>query len=90
MSVLESELEQKCCKIAKLEGWLALKVEKLRGYPDRLFISMSGRVVFVEFKRSDKCLPRKLQTHTHKMLRSRGIECYVVYNETTFLHILDL
>lgn len=50
--MLESGLERKCCNLVKKLGGLAYKWVSpgATGVPDRIFI-LTGRVIFVEFKR---------------------------------------
>jgi len=50
--MLEKQIEAKVVKWARANGFLALKLNGLgqRSWPDRMFISMSGAVVFIEFK----------------------------------------
>ena len=54
MKHTEQQLENDCCLFARSKGIAAVKLEKVKGLPDRLFIQEGGRCLFVEFKRPDK------------------------------------
>ena len=54
MNHTEQQLENACCLFARSKGIAAVKLEKVKGLPDRLFIQEGGRCLFVEFKRPDK------------------------------------
>ena len=54
MNHTEQQLENDCCLFARSKGIAAVKLEKVKGLPDRLFIQEGGRCLFVEFKRPDK------------------------------------
>ena len=50
--MLESAIEQKANGILKEEGWKCLKVKfSEKGWPDRLYIHLSGVIVWIEWKR---------------------------------------
>lgn len=53
--MLEKEIESKSMRHAKAHGWIAYKFTSpsKRSVPDRIFISPSGIVIFIEFKRKD-------------------------------------
>ena len=53
MKRTEIDLENDCCNFARSKGIAAVKLEKVKGLPDRLFIQEGGRCLFVEFKRPD-------------------------------------
>lgn len=53
--VLEKEIEFAANKILKAEGWLIEKVKFANaGYPDRIYIHISGVVCWIEWKRAEK------------------------------------
>lgn len=73
MSVLEKDIEGTVVKWAKENGFLALKVNFVEnGYPDRMFISPHGHVLFIEFKRPGQ-EPRPLQYYRLSELVNHGI-----------------
>lgn len=52
--MFESGIESAANKVLKEEGWLCLKVKFLEsGYPDRLYIHLTGLHVWVEYKRGE-------------------------------------
>lgn len=55
MQQKEKILENQCRELARLHGWLCLKLEKNghKGVPDDLFISPKNNFFFVEFKKDD-------------------------------------
>jgi hypothetical protein len=77
--MLEKEIEQKVVTYAKSKNFLAYKFTSPsnRSVPDRLFISPTGGLFFIEFKRKGK-IPTKLQESTFKMLTGRGISVEVI------------
>lgn len=89
MKMLERELEQKCCKYAKEQGWFTSKFVSPNnaGVPDRLFIK-DGRVVFVEFKREGEKL-RKLQAFMKSTMELHGADVRVCDNFEYFKEILE-
>ena len=46
----ETKMEQDFCKILTKFGWLALKLEGPRGWPDRTVLSPDGNQFYFEFK----------------------------------------
>ena len=46
----ESDFESDFCKILTSHGWLALKLEGPRGWPDRTILSPDGEQFYFEFK----------------------------------------
>jgi hypothetical protein len=85
--MLEIELEQKCRKAAEKQECILLKLEKRRGWPDRLLISPVGGQMFIEFKREGE-EPRPLQKHIHQMLTAMQHRVEVIDHYTQFLEIL--
>lgn len=77
--MLEKEIEQKVVNYAKSKDFLAFKFTSPsnRSVPDRLFISPTGGIFFIEFKRKGK-IPTKLQESTFKMLTERRVTVEVV------------
>lgn len=53
MKHTEQTLEDECCKFARSKGIAAVKLERVKGLPDRLFVKSGGQCLFVEFKRPD-------------------------------------
>lgn len=67
----EASIEQACRRYAQSFGWVLLKIQGTKGYPDRLLISPHGRVAFIEFKRPG-AVPSLLQQHILTLLRQMG------------------
>lgn len=87
--MLEAQLERKCISYANSDDWYTTKFSSPgnAGVPDRVFIK-DGRVIFVEFKKSDGAL-RKLQEITISILRQHGANVAVVTNFTDFKRVLE-
>lgn len=84
----EAQLERKCCKWAKDNGWLVYKFvsPNQSGVPDRVFIK-SGRIVFVEFKAQGEQL-RPLQQKIINTMIAHGATVYTVDSFEGFLNVI--
>lgn len=71
--MLESEIEKRCCAYAKKLGFESIKLTSSKGLPDRMFLSPSGSVHFVEFK-TKKGVVSEHQKAWHKRL-NRKLHC---------------
>lgn len=71
MQVLESYIERTACRRIADLGVRNIKLAKVRGWPDRLFLIPGGKPLFIEFKRPG-AKPRKFQSHIHAILRRLG------------------
>ena len=72
----EDKLEKECVVYAKDEGWLAFKMDRSiqdngSGWPDRMFISPEGSVVFVEFKTPEGRLEMSQRNRFQTMVENR-------------------
>jgi len=97
----EAELEAEHRKIAMSFGWFVEKVQAVarRGFPDRFYASNHpkhrcrycnrGRVVLMEWKRSDGVL-RKQQELRIEQLRRAGVEVHVVKSAVEANRILGI
>lgn len=87
--MLEKHLEKKIVNKAKQLGFLTHKFKSPsnRGVPDRIFISKTGKVFFIEFKSENGKL-RKLQEVKIKDLRKYKQDVFVVNDEKVGLDIL--
>lgn len=87
--MLEKEIELPVVKWAQKHGFLTPKVKfQEAGWPDRLFISPHGHVIFIEFKRPGE-KPDPLQDHRLAVLRSHGIPAFWVDDVNAGVHILQ-
>ncbi len=77
--LLEKDIEKAVVKYAKSKKILAYKLKSpnMRGVPDRMLIFMTGKVVFIEFKRYGKKLSH-LQEKVMRHLLSQGAEAFVI------------
>jgi hypothetical protein len=77
--MLEREIENRVVKYAKDRKFLAYKFTSPsnRSVPDRLLISPTGKIFFIEFKRKGK-LPTKLQDFTIQTFKSRGVSVSII------------
>ena len=89
MSELESELEQYCRKVAIEQGFILLKLQGNKGWPDRVLLSPWGDAVFIEFKRRGE-QPRPLQLHILNILREKGFSSTWIHTREQFLNTLTL
>ncbi len=89
MTLLEKQIEEKVCTYAKEKGFLVYKFTSpaRAAVPDRMFVR-SGRVFFVEFKRSGQ-KPTPPQEREHKRLRDAGITVYVIDNVEDGKRMID-
>lgn len=74
----ESQIEQDHRQRAIMAGWFVEKIMRTGrgGFPDR-FYAKGGRVVLIEWKRSDGVLSKQQQLR-HRQLRKAGVEVFVV------------
>ena len=87
--MLEKDLEKKITDKAKKLGFLSYKFvsPSTKGVPDRIFISKTGKVFFIEFK-SAKGKLTKLQEKKISELITNKAQVFVVNNEELGLEIL--
>lgn len=80
--VLERNIEQYLIKTIKLHGGIAIKLLSATqaGLPDRLVLMPSGKIWFVELKRSGED-PSDLQIWRHGQLKRLGHEVLVFDNK---------
>lgn len=78
MMLLEAVVEGKSCAYAKSLGWLTPKFKSpnRRSVPDRIFISPTGIIIFIEFKATGK-KPTPAQSREIERLRKNG--CFALY-----------
>lgn len=77
--MLESKIEKTVSEYARSKGFLSFKFTSPShaGVCDRMFISSTGKVWFIEFKREGG-KPTPLQVRHHQTLVERGVTVYVV------------
>ena len=73
----EAKIEKAICDYAKSKGFYVRKFKSpgQRAVPDRIFISPSGGVFFIEFKASGKT-PTKLQYREINIIRNHNVKAY--------------
>lgn len=78
-SLLEADIEQDAADWAVARGWMSFKFtpQGQTGFPDRLFISLCGIHVWIEFKKPGE-EPRKLQRYRLKKLREQAVNAHWV------------
>lgn len=79
---LEKAIEYKVWKFCVENGILYLKLQKLRGYPDRLLLLPNGKSLFIEFKRFGET-PRPLQLDRINVLQKYKQEVQVHDNSVS-------
>ena len=88
----EKDLQNACIKLVRLNGGYARKMEATnhRGFPDCLFITAGGRLMFVEFK-TPKGVGKLSgnQVSEIALLRKHGAEVYVIDDYAAFCAIYE-
>jgi len=76
---LEKIIEEKVCAFAKSKGILVYKFTSpnRRSVPDRLFITVTGKVFFMELKRRGQ-KPTPAQAVEIDKIRAQGVQVFVV------------
>lgn len=76
--MLERDVEQYLVTQCKSRDWLCWKMQSssLRGFPDRMVVTRTGKIYFVEVK-AEKGIVSPLQRAVHDKLTSRGVTVYV-------------
>lgn len=85
----EKVIEQQLVKEVHRRGGLCEKwTSGTSGWPDRIVLLPDGKMGFVEVKAPGK-VPRAIQLHRHKQLRSLGYKVYVVDRPEQIGGIID-
>lgn len=87
---LEKEIEQRVCQYAKQLGVLCYKFlsQSKRSVPDRIYLTPSGLVFFIEFKRKN-CRPTPAQELEIAKIRKQKVACFVVSDVATGKSIIS-
>jgi hypothetical protein len=85
----ESAIERACVAIAKEHGCILLKIQGVKGWPDRLLLTPKGTVAWLEFKRSDGGMLADLQSWRLSMLEKMQFEVYICTSTKQFRSILN-
>lgn len=90
-AVSEAHVETRACEYARSKGcWVAkFKSPVCRGAPDRLFITPSGVVFFIEFKRPTVEKPGKQQKLVIDEIRDHGGVVFVCNDLSKAKEIID-
>jgi hypothetical protein len=86
----EKSIEKKVCEFAEKRGCYVRKFTSpaRRGVPDRIFITPSGVVFFVEFKKRGG-LTTELQNREIEKLRKVNVPVYVVDSVEVGEHVVQ-
>ena len=86
----ESQIERAACLYAKSVGMLAYKFTSpgRAGVPDRIFLTPTGGVFFVEFKQPHGKLSA-LQRNEHRIIEKHGHEVHVAWDFRQAKQIID-
>ena len=85
----EKQIEENLRTQVKKRGGLCEKwTSGTSGWPDRIILFKDSPAAFIEVKAPGK-VPRPLQVHRHKQLRSLGFKVFVLDNEEDIGGILD-
>ena len=87
----ESEIERALCAHAKSKGWITYKFVSPghKGVPDRIFVTSSGKVIFLEIKSPGK-KPTALQMREIMKLRDQGAAACWCDSFQTGVLLLDI
>ena len=89
----ETSVERACCKHAMSLGIPSLKLVKMLGIPDRVFLVATsdgpdtGKIIFVEFKKEGE-EPRAIQEIRIAWLRKLGFITWVIDTVPEFKKLL--
>jgi len=88
--MLEKQIEKKVCDHAKNLGYLTYKFNSMNraAVPDRLFISATGVMYFIEFKR-EGAKPTSAQCREIKRLHDQGVSAFVIDNVKSGVWLVD-
>lgn len=88
--MLERDIEQKLCAMAKARGGLAIKwtAPGMTGVPDRIVFMPGGRIHLVELKRPGE-RPTPLQARIHQMLEEMGTPVHIIDNVDKIRELLQ-
>lgn len=86
----ETGIERYAVKAAKEKGWIVHKLYNpaSAGWPDRLFVTLHGHHMYVEFKAEGEQL-RPLQIHRCNELANNGCEVYVIDNKRDVMRFIN-
>lgn len=89
LNPLEKDIEKSVCTYAKSLGMLCYKFTSpsRASVPDRMFITKSGAVFFIEFKRAGQ-KPTPAQEVEIAKIRAKGVHVHVVDDIETGKRIL--
>lgn len=79
MVLLESYIEQKFSIYVDSKGGATVKIASARGWPDRVVITHTGKIYFLEMKRPEGNLA-KYQKYIHSILRRLGQNVRTAYD----------
>lgn len=87
---LEKVIEKRVCDHAKKLGYLTYKFnsEARRSVPDRMFVSSTGVIYFIEFKRKGK-KPTTGQERELKRLHEKNVPVFVIDDVKSGVWLVD-
>ena len=89
-TMTESQIESAACTYAASQGWLAYKFTSpgRAGVPDRIMITPTGKVLFVEFKKPTGKLSA-LQRNEQRIMRGHNVDVFTVYDFNQAKELID-
>lgn len=89
--MLEKDIEKKVCAYAKEQGLAVYKFTSpsRMAVPDRLFITRTGVVFFIEFKRAGE-RPTPAQMREHERLTAQNVDVFVIDDVVKGKLVIDL
>jgi len=85
--VLEKEIENNVVRWWRRKHYLTIKVMKVKGWPDRLFIGPGPTYVWIEFKTPTGRVS-KIQEYTIRIMRALNCRVYVMDNHEEAKEVL--
>lgn len=76
--MLEKQIERRLVELCKRHGALCIKLMGYKGIPDRLILTKTGKVMFIELKRPDVNKMRVEQNLWQQKLRNMNFDARMI------------
>ena len=88
--MLEKEIESAVKRYAESKGWITRKWTSPNHafVPDQIFISPSGKVIFIEFKQTGKKPTSGQESEQHRLRKNHAM-LFVVYSVEVGKRVVD-
>ena len=88
MQILESKIERDCKLIAENYGCILLKIQGVKGFPDRLLVGPHGQIMWMEFKKEGGTMS-PIQKHIQMKMMRMGHRVEEVDSKQLFMGLLQ-